>query len=175
MNLQRQLDAEKRARIEERQRDRHSVARGIQSEFLAIFEHDLGGLMKQMRTLDPSEQRYPPWLPPSPDIRFPVFEGCASKLGNLRPETVALANVFYKAVLKLACDWREYEHFTGSQYDGDGTLANGRLALSVKYQSAKEALDRIKTLCEGLERDIVPVRQALESEYTPVALQGPNA
>jgi|SRR5579875_2212173 len=83
INLQRQIDAEKKAREEESKRERYGTAAVLRSEIASIWEVDL-------RSFSSTMEKVPELtgtkllsngasLPAVPSRYFPVFERCAGK------------------------------------------------------------------------------------------------
>jgi hypothetical protein len=172
-NLQEQLDADKRSRREDFERQKKAVATAI------LFQIDpLYRIVAEEIATD--EEHLPSLLLPG---SFPVYEGNADNLGNLEPDMVASVVTFYSKAMRhffaareLIREMGETERDARSASLGDLRLAKAaaaklkystevRAAIPEVENSAREACQKLSKFTGTVASQILPLAPSAPSTH----------
>jgi hypothetical protein len=107
-NLEKQLEAERKARAEEKERQKIALARAILIEIHSLYTTHLREVKAKLEKAN-LNMGSPPLIDPLAADPFPVYRTNAGRLAELEESLVARIVEFYAVAGSYVAMWREYE------------------------------------------------------------------
>ena len=146
--LRKQLEGEKRAREEEKERRKKSVATGLLFEVDSFYQSHLQDFLGPKADVKLSELPFIRSVALNP---FPVYEANASSIGEFPSDLVADIVKFYGVAEDYLCDLRDYREAREAMR---GNTASSLASAWTIYQRLREAAPGIRNcvhvICEKL-------------------------
>ena len=156
LNLQKQLDAERKARDTERENQRDTLAIALHFEIQSFVLSELDSVQMWLKNCDPVENIVS-FSIPLRERSFPIYEGGADKLGNLSRKALLAVVGFYTAGESYRVMCGDYNTCMGLMYRQQN--------VDLMAARAKVLLKEIKSLIPTLRELALNVLKRLESEY----------